>query len=94
MYIERHAPDLPIPVNSTLAMVCIGVYIVPIWRPASHGETARPPGISESTMSALKKPLMCFMTRGASFFDEEHSENQGRYSVIGFSNKARLLFVS
>jgi len=37
---------------------------------------------------------MCFMTRGASFFDEEHSENQGRYSVIGFSNKARLLFVS
>src|SRR2546421_12176736 len=27
-------------------------------------------------------------------FDEEHSEDQGRYSIIGFSNKARLLFVS
>jgi len=27
-------------------------------------------------------------------FDEEHSEDQGRYSIIGFSNKPRLLFVS
>jgi uncharacterized protein len=27
------------------------------------------------------------------FFDEEHSEGEGRYAVIGFSGKGRLLFV-
>ena len=37
---------------------------------------------------------MYSMTRGVELFDEEHSEDQGRYSIIGFSNKARLLFVS
>jgi uncharacterized protein len=27
------------------------------------------------------------------FVDEEHSEDEGRFAVIGFSNKARLLLV-
>ena len=27
------------------------------------------------------------------FYDEEHSEDEGRFAVIGFSSKGRLLFV-
>jgi uncharacterized DUF497 family protein len=27
------------------------------------------------------------------FYDEEHSEDEGRHAVIGFSRKGRLLFV-
>ena len=27
------------------------------------------------------------------FYDEEHSEEEGRYAAIGFSSRARLLFV-
>jgi uncharacterized DUF497 family protein len=41
----------------------------------------------EEARSAFADP------HGVEFYDEEHSEEEGRYARIGFSRQGRLLFV-
>jgi uncharacterized DUF497 family protein len=73
---------------------CVYVCILYLRRIAAHGETATPPAIQKHHVGFEEATDVFYDERRVELFDEEHSEDQGRYSIIGFSNKARLLFVS